>query len=153
MRWMIAAVAALLCANSAAAHDLVMVANITDSPTVFGSILLDAGSVRANGEHRLFWSYIFARDGDDFTRGVNYTEVDCGKQTIRYVKRQMFDAGHHQIGEMDKPTSWSRAPKESAELRMVRLVCGTEKPTEAESLGDMDPLTISDALLTDAKLR
>jgi len=153
MRRMITAVAALLCANSAAARELVMVANITDSPTDFGSILLDAGSVQSDGEHRLFWSYIFARNGDDFTRGVNYTEVDCGKQTIRYVTRQMFDAEHHKIGVMDKPTSWSHAPKQSAELRMVHLVCGTEKPTEAESLGDMDPLALSDPLLTDPKLR
>lgn len=153
MRRMIAVVAALLCADSAAARELVMVANITNSPNDFGSVLLDAGSVQGDGQHRLFWSYIFARDGDDFTRGVNYTEVDCGKQTIRYVRRQMFDAEHHKVGELDKPTSWSRAPRESADLRMVRLVCGTEKPTEAESLGDADPLALSDALLTDPKLR
>ena len=153
MRWIIGFAAALLCANGASERNLVLVSNITRSATDFGTILIDAASVRADGNHRAFWSYMFVRKDDFFARGANYTEADCSNETIRYVKRQMFDASHAEIGEMDKPTSWSRAPKDSPELRMIHLACGTEKPTDAEKLGDVDPLAISDPLLTDPQFR
>lgn len=153
MRWVIGLSAALLCGAGAPARDLVLVANITRTATDFGTVLIDAGSVQADGTKRTFWSYMFVRQGDVLVRGANYTEVDCGNQTIRYVKRQMFDNSHAEIGEMDKPSSWSHAPKGSPELRMIHLACGTEKPTNSQTLGDVDPLAISDPLLTDPKFR
>jgi hypothetical protein len=153
MRWIIGLTVALLCANGTPERDLVLVANITRSATDFGTILIDAGSVQADSNRRTFWSYMFVRNGDLLVRGANYTEADCGNQTIRYVKRQMFDDSHVEIGEKDKPTSWSHAAKDSAELRMIRLACGTEKPIDAEKLGDVDPLAISDPLLTNPKFR
>ena len=153
MRWIIASAIALFSPDAAAGHDLIMVANTTFGPADYGSVLFDAGSVQATGQQRDFWSYMFVRRGADYVRGANYTEVDCRIGRIRYLKRQMFDASHTEIGEMDRSTSWSRPPTDSSEERMVRLVCGTEKPTDAEKLGDLDPLTISDALLTNPKLR
>lgn len=153
MRRTIILAAALLSANGESARDLVMVANITRTDTDFGSVLIDAGSVQADGSYRTFWSYMFVRQGDYFVRGANYTEVDCGHDTIRYIKRKLFDDSHAEVAGIEKPTSWSHAPKQSPELRMIRLACGVEKPTEAEHLGDIDPLAISDPLLTDPKLR
>lgn len=153
MRWIIGFAAALLCANGTPARDLVVVANITRTATKFGTVLIDVGSVQADGSRRTFWSYTFARKGDLFVRGVNFTEADCGNQTIRYLKRQMFDDAHAEIGEMDEPTAWSHSPKDSPESRMVRLACGTEKAADNEDLGDVDPLAISDPILTDPKFR
>jgi hypothetical protein len=153
MRWTIAPILGLLWAGAADARDLVMVSNITSAPREYGSTLIDADTVRAVGENRTFWSYIFVRSGDDDVRGANYAEVNCAKHKIRYVKRQFFSASHALTAEIDTPTSWDHVAGESGEMKMLGLVCGTEKPAEADILGDVDPLAISDPLLNDPNFR
>jgi len=152
-RWTIGPIVALLWAGAADARNLVMVSNVTTGPRAYGSALIDADTIKAAGENRTFWSYIFVRNGDNYVRGANSTEVNCAEHKIRYSKRQFFSASHVLTDEIDTPTSWDHVARKSGEMRMLGLVCGTEKPADADILGDVDPLAISDPLLNDPKFR
>jgi len=153
MRWTIASIVALLWAGAVDARNLVMVSNVTIGPREYGSTLIDADTIKALGANRTFWLYVFVHDGDDDVRGANVAEVNCAEHRIRYVKRQFFSASHALTDELDKPTSWDHVARKSGEMRVLGLVCGTEKPADADILGDVDPLVISDPLLNDPKFR
>lgn len=153
MRWIVVPIAALLWSGAVEARNLVMVSNLTMGPRDYGSTLIDADTIKAFGENRTFWLYVFLRSGDDDVRGANYAEVNCAEHRIRYAKRQFFSASHVLTDEIDEPTSWDRIPRKSGEMRILGLACGTEKPADADILGDVDPLAISDSLLNDPKFR
>ena len=153
MRWIVTPIAALLWCGTAEARNLVMVSNVTMGPRDYGSTLIDADTIKAIGENRTFWLYVFARSGQNDVRGANYVEVNCAERRIRYVKRQLFSASHVLTDEIDKPTSWDHIPRKSGEMRILGLACGTEKPASADILGDMDPLALSDPLLNDPQFR
>jgi len=144
---------ASLYATEAPGRNIVMVSNITNDATNYGSVLIDLDMLASNSARREFWSYIFTRSGSDYVRGANDTEADCGKGSVRYVRRKMFTDAHTLSGELDQPTRWTKPALRSPEAKMLRLVCGIEKPSEADLLGDVDPIALSDPLLNNPKFR